>query len=448
MQISLRIVGVTGILLEIVGIIVLGLEPILSPAIYVIGLTIIIFYAYNLNLIEPRLTRYYKYILYSSLTLLVSLAVYTVLSALYPRPYEPLYMLLMVTGVLVSSIIYGLAYISAFIHMDLPLRTFILGIIYCLVGVANLFTPLIGTLTTHIPFLIIVAVLIKALEGWIIARHPDTRITRPIIRNIGGAILFCLVSILIISSLIATTNSMIYVGDRRIDFVHTNTVGNTNTITYILYIGVNTYHLLVNKGFTYKSVSFSPPATLTRLNGFYQPLFKGYTTYYGTVAPEIIYYHLHVSLDYDPRDLPGIGYTVLIASSSIEDGPSYSIRMGKIIEPLNIRLRIPSGNYVVSARLAVKGDIIGEVELITGNGTIEILPGKQYLIRTSTVSIIIKPVNTDELGDQKRVMIAGLSITLYKMNAEPVPGILILHYRCPMNYMIPLGAALIVDAIR
>ena len=84
----------------------------------------------------------------------------------------------------------------------------------------------------------------------------------------------------------------------------------------------------------HRSIALSPPAKLIRLNGFYRPVFRGYTTYYGVVAPEIIYYHLHVNLDYYPRDLPGIDHTVLTASPSIRKGTSYSIMMGKIIEPL------------------------------------------------------------------------------------------------------------------
>ena len=79
---------------------------------------------------------------------------------------------------------------------------------------------------------------------------------------------------------------------------------------------------------------------------------------------------------------------------------------------------------MVSATLGVKGDIIGKIELETSNGTIEILPGKHYLIRTSSLYVVISPANMDELGHIERSMRADLSITLYSMNAEHVSGIL------------------------
>ena len=447
MQIRLKTVGITGVTIEIVGIILLGLDPILSPAIYAIGLIIILFYAHSFKLVEPRLTIYYKYIIYSFLLMIISLIAYSILSALYPDTYETLYMLLIFTGVFAPSITYGLAYIGAYMHVDLPLRTFLLGITYCIVGATNLLISLRAAPTAYLLFLIIIAILIKAFEGWVIAGYPDTVITRPKIRSITATILLYPVIILIILSLLATTNSMIYALDKENGYVHTDSFDPSDTTTYILYIGGKSYRFLVNRGFTYRSVVLSPPATLIRLDGFYQPVFRGYTSYYGVIAPEIIYYHLHVNLDYYPRDTPGIDYTVLTNSSSAEKGTSYSIMTGKMIEPLTIHLGIPGGNYVVSAILAVKGDMIGKIELVTRNVTIEISPGKHYLVRTSSLYVVLSPASIDELGYIERSMKADLYITLYRMNPEPVPGILVLHYSRPTNYMVPLGAALIMDAI-
>ena len=86
----------------------------------------------------------------------ISFIAYSILSALYPGAYEPLHILLMITDVFAPSITYSLTYIGAFMHMDLPLRTFLLGITYCIVGATNLLISITATPIAYLPFLIII----------------------------------------------------------------------------------------------------------------------------------------------------------------------------------------------------------------------------------------------------------------------------------------------------
>jgi len=466
LRINLWVLGSAAIFLEILGIalMVFVVTKVVAVIFYFAGFTLVMITAYLLGRNNEGIRRYSRFLHYSFATLITSLVIYIMIPLLSPRLDWVAIRLYLVLALFIFPILYGLGYISLFMATELGLETFIFGVIYCLLGIINpfLFMNMFYVFGAQdlMFFLLIFAVVLKLMESHIFKRISSGYkvIMNPsyILKAVFAAILVC---ILVLSS-VFMTNSSVFAGSFRGDGLHIETPGYGHHDTYLLYFGTSDYDLLLRcarrnsfpYGSSYISLRLNSPITIMILKGNYKPVFGGTIYYFGeAISQNIVTIHYHLELIVQP-DEAQIHYLVFVNRQSSTSETSYLLGEGDLEKPLSLPINLESGKYAVKAYLLTKGDKLCSLELRIPNNTITITPEKTLLIwhteinETHPAYLMINPVNAENLGSGGHYMRAELFLIFYKLDPEPLNGLLIIHYSSTRTPLIPVDGGIILDA--